>query len=176
MAHATEIARRQLIVRLGSNSQSLREELASFTLSTKKAVLSLNTEDLQDYILRSKTAIASGLQVVIQLLVAYTPESLQHLRITEGLQNWQQSLTERASPKEEVTSASFETVEPNNEQPAETPADLLDRLDQEDREIQQHQASSTDPQQAGSADSQQKDEESGGIYSESGAESTVLTD
>jgi len=95
VAHATEIARRQLISNFPA-SQNLMEEFGSFTLSSKRAILSLNSEDLQAYVAQSRAAVATALSSVIDLLYAYTPAALNdHLA---NLRLWQRSLSSRLAP------------------------------------------------------------------------------
>jgi len=99
VAHATELARRQLVMRLG-DPQKLMEEFKSYTQATKKSILAISTSDLSSYVTNVRVYATQVLSSVLSLLSAYVPvEGLESLPTAESIRNnltkWKISIDER---------------------------------------------------------------------------------
>jgi len=137
-------------------SQNLQEELASFTISTKKAILSINSEDLPAYIEKTNAYLSAGLNTVTQLLIAYTPQSLLDSQFPAHLRNWQQSLVERGqkliqpqtppTPQTEVPKA--QEPEPQTEQPKAEELKAAEQPKAQEPEPQTEQPKAEEPKAA----------------------------
>jgi len=99
IAHAAELAKRQLFMKLG-DSQNLMVELQSYLDSSKNAVLSFDKNQLPIYLQNMKTNASQALSSILSLISTYTPSELllklpSFSQISLNLESWRLSIEQR---------------------------------------------------------------------------------
>jgi hypothetical protein len=115
IAHASELAKRQLFMRL-DDSQNLMAEFKTYLDSSKKAILSFDKKEIPIYLQNLRSNAAQALSSILSLISTYIPKELKLPSISNvatNLEQWRVTLEQRIfsiqSGEQETTTTSITT-------------------------------------------------------------------
>lgn len=120
IAHASELAKRQLYVKY-EDSKNLIPEFEAYLDSSKKAIQSFDKNELPAYLSTMKGNAVDALNSVLALISSYVPEDLKQklpslTNIGTNLENWRETIEQRLiAMKESAQKEAATTKQPSEE-------------------------------------------------------------